>query len=104
MGYKILALVKSDNAVALKKYLKANSVRSVAQLIGVGEERVKCDITSTDKDCSYHDISFWNPVHFAIYYKSTQVLKLILEEFSPNFIHAQRLPPLKSKTEYILFS
>ena len=49
-----------------------------------------------------YQTQMWNPVHFAIYFKQLEVVKMILSEFSKCFVTALRLPPKDGNTEYII--
>ena len=44
----------------------------------------------------------WTPLHFAIYYQRLEIVKMLLSEFTSNFILSLRLPPMNETTEYII--
>ena len=49
-----------------------------------------------------YDTSMWNPILFAIYYKRTDIVIMMLREYSQNIIMSIRMPPPTEFIEYIL--
>mmetsp|Transcript_40850 Transcript_40850/g.30067 ORF Transcript_40850/g.30067 Transcript_40850/m.30067 type:complete len:146 (+) Transcript_40850:1206-1643(+) len=49
-----------------------------------------------------YNTALWNPIHFAIYYRKVDIARMLLMDFSPNFIMAQRLPPPNELVECVI--
>ena len=58
--------------------------------------------TPKDLDLTQYNLSMWNPVLFAIYFRRIEIVRYLLEEHSYNLILSIRMPPQNEFSEYII--
>ena len=48
-----------------------------------------------------YNTKMWNPILFAIYFQRIDIAKMLMQDYTFNFIMVMRLPPSDEFTEYI---
>ena len=72
---------------------KMQGISNIDSIKGLTNELPVKGGTAKNNDLKYNT-KLWNPLLFAIYFKQPDVVKLLLTEYSTNFLIGLKLPPM----------
>ena len=80
---------------------KMQGISNIDSIKGLTNELPVKGGTAKNNDLKYNT-KLWNPLLFAIYFKQPDIVKLLLTEYSTNFLIGLKLPPMDDTSEYIM--
>jgi len=102
-GVKQLLLSLNVQNIAYVKNMQSSPEDEFLPVKGATVEYLK---VASPKDegppLHLYETRLWNPVLYAIYRKKTDIVQMLLSDFSHNFIMSQRLPPPNDMVECVI--